>query len=41
MENKLCPNIILEGTRLTIKTEIAFELTRHPCIVVGPRKYRS
>jgi len=26
MGNKLCPKIILEGTRLTFKTEIAFEL---------------
>ncbi len=32
MGNKLCPKIILEGTRLTFKTEIAFtlnELTAH------------
>jgi hypothetical protein len=36
---KLCPKIILEGTRLTHKTEIAFELNEHPRIV-GPRKYR-
>ena len=36
---KLCPKIILEGTRLTLKTEIAFELNEHPRIV-GPRKYR-
>jgi len=36
---KLCPKIILEGTRLTFKTEIAFELNEHPRIV-GPRKYR-
>jgi len=39
MGNKLCPKIILEGTRLTFKTEIAFELNEHPRIV-GPRKYR-
>lgn len=39
MGNKLCPKIILEGTRLTWKTEIAFELNQHPRIV-GPRKYR-
>ncbi|HEY6573118.1 MAG TPA: hypothetical protein VI198_07330 [Candidatus Eisenbacteria bacterium] len=36
---KLCPKIILEGTRLTLKTEIAFALNEHPR-VVGPRKYR-
>lgn len=36
---KLCPKIILEGTRLTYKTEIAFGLNEHPRIV-GPRKYR-
>jgi hypothetical protein len=36
---KLCPKIILEGTRLTFKTEIAFRLNEHPRIV-GPRKYR-
>ena len=39
MPDKLCPKIILEGTRLTFKTEIAFELNQHPRIV-GPRKYR-
>jgi len=39
MSTKLCPKIILEGTRLTLKTEIAFELNNHPR-VVGPRKYR-
>ena len=39
MRNKLCPKIILEGTRLTFKTEIAFALNEHPRIV-GPRKYR-
>ncbi len=36
---KLTPKIILEGTRLTFKTEIAFELNQHP-LIVGPRKYR-
>ena len=39
MGKKLCPKIILEGTRLTFKTEIAFSLNEHPR-VVGPRKYR-
>ena len=39
MSNKMCPKIILEGTRLTFKTEIAFALNEHPRIV-GPRKYR-
>ena len=37
--SKLCPKILLEGTRLTFKTEIAFALNEHPRIV-GPRKYR-
>ena len=37
--SKLCPKIILEGTRLTLKTEIAFALNEHPRIV-GPRRYR-
>ena len=37
--SKLCPKIILEGTRLTHKTEIAFALNEHPRIV-GLRKYR-
>jgi hypothetical protein len=36
---KLTPKIILEGTRLTFKTEIAFALNEHPRLV-GPRKYR-
>jgi hypothetical protein len=36
---KLCPKLILEGTRLTLKTELAFTLNEHPRIV-GPRKYR-
>ena len=39
MSAKLCPKIILEGTRLTFKTEIAFALNEHPRMV-GPRKYR-
>jgi hypothetical protein len=39
MGSKLTPKVILEGTRLTFKTEIAFELNQHPR-VVGPRKYR-
>lgn len=39
MAGKMTPKIILEGTRLTFKTEIAFELNQHPR-VVGPRKYR-
>jgi hypothetical protein len=39
MSNKLVPKIILEGTRLTHKTEIAFALNEHPRLV-GPRKYR-
>jgi len=37
--SNLCPKIILEGTRLTHKTEIAFALNEHPRIT-GPRKYR-
>ncbi len=39
MSRKLCPKVILEGTRLTLKTEIAFALNEHPRIV-GPRKYK-
>jgi hypothetical protein len=39
MSSKLCPKVILEGTRLTFKTEIAFKLNEHPGFV-GPRKYR-
>lgn len=39
MGNKLTPKIILEGTRLTCKTDIAFALNEHPRIV-GPRKYK-
>lgn len=36
--SKLTPKIILEGTRLTHKTDLAFALNEHPRIV-GPRKY--
>jgi hypothetical protein len=36
---KLVPKVILEGTRLTQKTDIAFALNEHPRIV-GPRRYR-
>ena len=36
---KLTPKIILEGTRLTRKTDLAFALNEHPRIV-GPRKYQ-
>jgi hypothetical protein len=36
---KRCPKVILEGTRLTGKTELAFALNEHPRIV-GVRKYR-
>jgi hypothetical protein len=36
---KLTPKIILEGTRLTRKTDLAFALNDHPRIV-GPRRYR-
>lgn len=39
MGEKLCPKVILEGTRLTKKTDIAFALNEHPR-VVGERKYR-
>jgi hypothetical protein len=39
MGAKLCPKLILEGTRLTFKTELAFALNEHP-EVVGPRRYR-
>ncbi|MBI5945020.1 MAG: hypothetical protein HY864_11675 [Chloroflexi bacterium] len=37
--SKLTPKIILEGTRLTFKTDIAFALNEHPR-VVGLRKYK-
>jgi hypothetical protein len=36
---KLVPKVILEGTRLTHKTDLAFALNEHPRIV-GPRRYR-
>ncbi|NUN71007.1 MAG: hypothetical protein HUU02_15000 [Bacteroidetes bacterium] len=36
---KLTPKIILEGTRLTHKTDLAFALNEHPRIV-GPRRYQ-
>jgi hypothetical protein len=36
---KLVPKIILEGTRLTQKTEIALALNEHPTLV-GQRRYR-
>lgn len=39
MGSKMCPKIILEGTRLTLKTDLAFTLNEHPRIV-GPRRYR-
>lgn len=39
MSSKLTPKVILEGTRLTHKTDLAFALNEHPRIV-GPRKYR-
>ena len=39
MSSKRCPKIILEGTRLTLKTEMAFALNEHSRII-GPRKYR-
>ena len=35
---KLTPKVILEGTRLTHKTDLAFALNRHPRLV-GPRRY--
>jgi hypothetical protein len=39
MGRKMVPKIILEGTRLTHKTDLAFALNEHPR-VVGPRRYR-
>ena len=36
---KLVPKIILEGTRLTHKTDLAFALNEHPRLV-GTRRYR-
>jgi hypothetical protein len=37
--SKLVPKLILEGTRLTHKTDLAFALNEHPR-VVGARRYR-
>ncbi|MEJ2515380.1 MAG: hypothetical protein P8102_09180 [Gammaproteobacteria bacterium] len=37
--SKLCPKVILEGTRLSGKTDLAFALNEHPKLV-GARKYR-
>jgi hypothetical protein len=39
MGAKLCPKVILEGTRLTHKTDLALLLNEHPRFV-GPRRYR-
>ncbi|NCC51189.1 MAG: hypothetical protein EOM20_08235 [Spartobacteria bacterium] len=39
MSPKLTPKIILEGTRLTFKTDLAFALNEHPRLV-GERKYK-
>jgi hypothetical protein len=39
MAPKLCPKVILEGTRLTHKTDLALACNEHPRIV-GPRRYR-
>ena len=39
MGSKMVPKLILEGTRLTHKTDLAFALNEHPD-VVGARKYR-
>jgi hypothetical protein len=36
---KLCPKLIIEGTRLTGKTDLAMALNENPRIV-GVRKYR-
>ena len=36
---KLTPKLILEGTRLTHKTDLAFALNEHPALV-GDRRYR-
>ena len=38
MGAKLTPKVILEGTRLTHKTDLALALNRHPRLV-GDRKY--
>jgi hypothetical protein len=37
--SKLTPKVILEGTRLTHKTDLAFALSEHPRLL-GPRRYR-
>lgn len=37
--SKWTPKVILEGTRMTHKTDIAFLLNEHPRLV-GPRKYQ-
>lgn len=39
MAGKLVGKVILEGTRLTHKTDLAFALNEHPRFV-GPRRYR-
>ena len=39
MGGKLVPKVILVGTRLTHKTDLAFALNEHPALV-GPRRYR-
>ena len=39
MAGKLIPKLIIEGTRLTHKTDLALALNEHPRIV-GPRRYR-
>src|SRR5260221_10453983 len=39
MVTKLCPKLILEGTRLSGKTDLALALNDNPRIV-GVRKYR-
>ena len=38
MTGKLIPKVIVEGTRLTHKTDLALALNEHPRIV-GPRRY--
>ncbi len=44
MAGKMCPKIIPEGTRLTMKTETAFALNEHPRVSgrlreAPPRRY--
>ncbi|MBD3219652.1 hypothetical protein GF314_00295 [bacterium] len=39
MSGKLVGKVLLEGTRLTHKTDLAFALNEHPRFV-GPRRYR-